>query len=391
MFSTIGYYICIPFAWLVRFFYELTSSYGMAIILFTLVIKLILLPFQMKSKKSMMRMNRMSGRMQEIQKKYANNQIKMNEELQKFYQEEGFNPMSGCLWSFLPLPILIALYSIIRQPITHFMMLGEDVLHSLIQTAYDAGINLSSVVQLAEDGTMVLNDGVPQVLTYGQINLANLLRTEMPEAVSNIDGWINMDYDFLGLNLAANPWDMVTGFQFNWLHIGLILIPILAGGVQLLMSVIMMKQQPQQNASAARSTKMMMYFMPLFSVYIAFLMPAALGVYWIAQSAFSLIQELVLNKFFKTRLEAEETAREEARQADRQKRIEEGRRQQEEQRKQAQTEKKQTLKEKQKAARAAKAAKAARAETSTTEAGRVGNRPYARGRAYKADRYDEEV
>ena len=391
MFSTIGYYICIPFAWLVRFFYELTSSYGMAIILFTLVIKLILLPFQMKSKKSMMRMNRMSGRMQEIQKKYANNQIKMNEELQKFYQEEGFNPMSGCLWSFLPLPILIALYSIIRQPITHFMMLGEDVLHSLIQTAYDAGINLSSVVQLAEDGTMVLNDGVPQVLTYGQINLANLLRTEMPEAVSNIDGWINMDYDFLGLNLAANPWDMVTGFQFNWLHIGLILIPILAGGVQLLMSVIMMKQQPQQNANAARSTKMMMYFMPLFSVYIAFLMPAALGVYWIAQSAFSLIQELVLNKFFKTRLEAEETAREEARQADRQKRIEEGRRQQEEQRKQAQTEKKQTLKEKQKAARAAKAAKAARAETSTTEAGRVGNRPYARGRAYKADRYDEEV
>ena len=391
MFSTIGYLICVPFAALVRLFYNLTGSYGMSLILFTLVIKLILLPFQMKSKKSMMRMNRMSGRMQEIQKKYANNQIKMNEELQKFYQEEGFNPMSGCLWSFLPLPILIALYSIIRQPITHFMMLGEDVLHNLIQTVYDAGIDLSSVVQLAEDGSMVLNDGVPQVLTYGQINLANLLRTEMPEAVSNIDGWINMDYDFLGLNLAANPWDMVTGFQFNWLHIGLILIPILAGGVQLLMSVIMMKQQPQQNASAARSTKMMMYFMPLFSVYIAFLMPAALGVYWIAQSAFSLIQELILNKFFKKRLEAEETAREEARQADRQKRIEEGRRQQEEQRKQAQTEKKQTLKEKQKAARAAKAAKAARAETSTTEAGRVGNRPYARGRAYKADRYDEEV
>ena len=128
MFSTIGYYICIPFAWLVRFFYELTSSYGAAIILFTLVIKLIMLPFQMKSKKSMLRMNRMSGKIQEIQKKYANNQLKMQEEMQKFYQEEGFNPMSGCLWSFLPLPILIALYSIIRQPITHFMMLGEDVL-----------------------------------------------------------------------------------------------------------------------------------------------------------------------------------------------------------------------------------------------------------------------
>ena len=206
MFSTIGYYICIPFAWLVRFFYELTSSYGMAIILFTLVIKLIMLPFQIKSKKSMLRMNRMSGKMQEIQKKYANNQLKMQEEMQKFYQEEGFNPMSGCLWSFLPLPILLALYSIIRQPITHFMMLGEDVLHNLINTAYNAGINMSSIVQLAEDGTMLLNsDGLPQITTYGQINLVDALQRNLPDAISGIDGWVNMNYDFLGLNLSPNP------------------------------------------------------------------------------------------------------------------------------------------------------------------------------------------
>ena len=89
MFSTIGYAICIPFAALLRLFYNLTGSYGVSLILFTLVIKLILLPFQMKSKKSMVRMSRMSGKMQEIQKKYANNQLKMQEEMQKFYQEEG--------------------------------------------------------------------------------------------------------------------------------------------------------------------------------------------------------------------------------------------------------------------------------------------------------------
>ena len=69
--STIGYYICVPFAWLVRLFYNLTNSYGVALILFTLVIKLIMLPFQMKSKKSMMRMSRVSGQMQELQKRYA--------------------------------------------------------------------------------------------------------------------------------------------------------------------------------------------------------------------------------------------------------------------------------------------------------------------------------
>ena len=87
--STIGYYICVPFAWLVRLFYNLTGSYGVALILFTLVIKLIMLPFQMKSKKSMLRMNRLSGQMKDIQKRYANNQVKMNEEMQKLYAEEG--------------------------------------------------------------------------------------------------------------------------------------------------------------------------------------------------------------------------------------------------------------------------------------------------------------
>ena len=119
MFSTIGYAICIPFAALLRLFYNLTGSYGVSLILFTLVIKLILLPFQMKSKKSMVRMSRMSGKMQEIQKKYANNQLKMQEEMQKFYQEEGFNPMSGCLWSFLPLPILMA---VLYHPGAHCLL-----------------------------------------------------------------------------------------------------------------------------------------------------------------------------------------------------------------------------------------------------------------------------
>ena len=85
MFSTLGYFICIPFALLVKLFYNLTQSYGVAIILFTVAVKVILLPFQIKSKKSMMRMNRLNGRMQELQKKYANNQMKLNEEMQKLY------------------------------------------------------------------------------------------------------------------------------------------------------------------------------------------------------------------------------------------------------------------------------------------------------------------
>ncbi len=383
--STIGYYICVPFAWLVRLFYNLTNSYGVALILFTLVIKLIMLPFQMKSKKSMMRMSRVSGQMQELQKRYAKNQAKLQEEMQKLYEEEGVNPMSGCLWSLIPFPILIALYSIIRQPITHFMMLSKDVLQTVVQSAADAGVNLTNIVMMDKaTGTPVLKDGLYQLASYGQINLVKAVQ-EM--GLSTPEGWFDMNYNFLGLDLTATPWEYVKNFTFTWAVIGVILIPILAGLSQFVFSKLTMKTQPQADAAGGASMKSMMYMMTLMSVYIAFIMPAALGVYWIAQSVFSLIQEAILNKTFSAKLSEEEEARFQARQADRQRRMEEAR-VQEQQRKQEE-QKKKTLREKQQAAQAAKAVKAAKAATSTTEAGRVGDRPYARGRAYKADRYDE--
>ena len=383
--STIGYYICVPFAWLVRLFYNLTNSYGVALILFTLVIKLIMLPFQMKSKKSMMRMSRVSGQMQDLQKRYAKNQAKLQEEMQKLYEEEGVNPMSGCLWSLIPFPILIALYSIIRQPITHFMMLSKDVLQTVVQSAADAGVNLTSIVMMDKaTGAPALKDGLYQMAAYGQINLVKAVQ-EM--GLSTPDGWFNVNYKFLGLDLTATPWEYIKSFTFTWAVIGVILIPILAGLSQFVFSKLTMKTQPQADAAGGASMKSMMYMMPLFSVYIAFIMPAALGVYWIAQSVFSLIQEAILNKTLSAKMEAEEEARFQARQADRQKRMEEARIQ--ERQRQQEEQKKQTLREKQQAAQAAKAVKAAKAATSTTEAGRVGDRPYARGRAYKADRYDE--
>lgn len=383
--STIGYYICVPFAWLVRLFYNLTNSYGVALILFTLVIKLIMLPFQMKSKKSMMRMSRVSGQMQELQKRYAKNQAKLQEEMQKLYEEEGVNPMSGCLWSLIPFPILIALYSIIRQPITHFMMLSKDVLQTVVQSAADAGVNLTNIVMMDKaTGTPALKDGLYQLASYGQINLVKAVQ-EM--GLSTPEGWFDMNYNFLGLDLTATPWEYVKNFTFTWAVIGVILIPILAGLSQFVFSKLTMKTQPQADAAGGASMKSMMYMMPLMSVYIDFIMPAALGVYWIAQSVFSLIQEAILNKTFSAKLSEEEEARFQARQADRQRRMEEAR-VQEQQRKQEE-QKKKTLREKQQAAQAAKAVKAAKAATSTTEAGRVGDRPYARGRAYKADRYDE--
>ena len=385
MFATIGYYICIPFAWLLRALYELTSSYGWALVLFTVVIKLIMLPFQMKSKKSMMRMSRFQPMIKEIQTRYKNNQVKMNEELQKLYAEEGVNPMSGCLWSFLPFPILIALYSIIRQPITRFMLLTNDVMQTVIDAVSEAGFNLAAIAMTASDGAVTVKDGLTQLQPYGQITLvkaAQELGVALPE------GWIHMDFSFLGMDLTMIPKDAIgqigTG---GWAVIGVLLIPIVSGALSFWQSKVSMAGNPSAsdpNDPTARSTRMMMWMMPLMSLWIGFTLPASLGVYWIANSVLMLVQEKVLNKYFKKSMAAEDEAREKARMEDRLRRMEEARVAQQ----QREAEKK-SLKEKQKAAQAAKAAKAEKAKKATTENGRIGDRPYARGRSFNADHYGE--
>ena len=385
--ATIGYWICYPFAALVRLFYSLTGSYGVSLILFTLVIKLILLPFQMKSKKSMVRMSRMSGKMQEIQKKYANNQMKMQEEMQKLYAEQGVNPMSGCLWSFLPLPILMALYYILREPIVYFMNFGTrgnglKVLEAAKEVVTSIGLSWSTTTS----GETV-RDGI-----YAQIEIVkhlsdNASNPAVQKFFAENPNWVNVDYHFLGMDLSTVPSDafamLKTGITLG--AIGLILIPILSAAFQVLTMKITMKGQPMEGA-AASSNKMMMWMMPLMSLWIGFTLPAALGVYWIAQSAFSAIQEAILGRFYNTKLEEQENERQRQIDEDRKRRQEEGRKRQEQQRQQV--EQKQTLKEKRKAAQEAKEARAKK--PSTTEAGRVGDRPYARGRSYKADRYDTD-
>lgn len=372
MFSQIGYYICVPFAWLLRALYSLTGSYGWALVLFTLVVKIVLLPFQIKSKKSMLRMNRFQPKIKEIQTKYANDQMKMNEEMQALYAQEGVNPMSGCLWSFLPFPILLALYSIIRQPLSRFMLLSSEVIEQIRTTAATLGYSAEQIAG--------------RTAFYEEIDLANFI-TKNFDAFAQFrqNGLLAVDYNFLGLDLTVMPTSVLKDFfTGGWPVIGVVLIPVISAAISFFQSKVSMAGNPSASGEDAtsRSSRTMMWMMPLLSLYIGFTLPAALGVYWIANSVFMIAQELPMNKFFLARMEKEDAEKEEQRRADRLKRIEEAK---ERQKKQEEL----TLKEKKKAAQAAKTAKAAKAGSATTEAGRIGDRPYARGRSYSPDHYGE--
>ena len=385
MFSTLGYWICWPFAWLTRQFYELTGSYGVALILFTLVVKLVLLPFMMKSKRSMIRMNMVSGQLQEIQKRYANNREKMAEEQQRLYQENGINPMSGCLWSFIPMPILIALYYIIRQPITHFMMLSKEVCQSLVEKAIAAGIDMSAILTYDKEGAAVLKDGLNQFTPYGQINLVNAINTQHPELADGISGWMNVDYHFLGIDLGASASDalgMIKSAGLTWAAVGIIVMVLLAAASQVVNMKISMMGQPQQ-AAANATNKTMMLIMPLMTLWIGYTLPAALSLYWLAQSVFSAIQDLILNKAYLKKIREAEEERARAITEDRKARQEEARQRQIQQQAEAKARQRERNRQIQEAKK-----KGGQKKASTTEAGRVGDRPYARGRAYRE--HDDE-
>ncbi len=367
MFSTIGYYICIPFAWILRLFYNLTGSYGWALILFTLVVKIVLLPFQLKSKKSMMRMNRFQPKMKEIQTKYANNPAKMNEELQLLYAEEGVNPMSGCLWSFLPFPIIIALYSIIRQPLGRFMLLGSDTIESIRTFAQSLGY--------------VAEQTGGRASFYEQIHLAQFMSQNFDKFSGKFEGIFPLSYDFLGLDLTRIPQDAIQSIPTEgWAAIGLVLIPVISAALSFFQSKASMAgtSNAAANDAAGRSSRMMLWMMPLMSLWIGFTLPAALGVYWIANSFFMMIQDMILNKYFTKEMDREETEREKQKREERVARMMAAR---EQQRQQQMTPPAKQVKKAEK--------KPEKKGNATTENGRIGERPYARGRSFHTDHYGE--
>ena len=281
---------------LFNFIYQFVDSYGLAVIVFALLTKLILLPFSYKSKKGMQKMSALSAKQQALQKKYGNNRVKLNEEMQKLYEKEGVSPMSGCLPSFLPLPIMMGLYYVIEKPITFMMGIADA-------DFMDAANNIPDSVALLTE--YVTSHGLADLSSYTEYNVqipiieslsrlyaenGNAFPADLLSLSSDIANYLQpINFDFFGINLAQTP--NFGDFNIMWL------IPILSGATALLFSFISQKLQKVSNPNAMEaqgSMKLMLYLTPLMSVYFGFLLPAALGVYWIVNNIFSICSETAL-------------------------------------------------------------------------------------------------
>ena len=395
-------FITAVFGWPLKQFYLLTGSYGISIILFGILVNLILFPFMAKSKKSMMRTTRLTPKMKALQEKYGKDQQRYQQEVTKLYRESGVNPMSGCLWTLIPFPILFALYAVIRQPLSKMMNLSSEAVTSLTDW-----VTKNAGYVAAESGRSA---------AYAEIQITDLVHHNWDAVVSALGNFggklMNIDYSFLGLNLGEQPtfqlWKVDWSNAAVWLPaLGLFLSPVISAFMSWLSMQISMKTNPQTDPQAASTNKTMMIFMPLISLWICFSMPGAMGVYWIINSVLGIARDVSLTKIYTKKLDLEDIIRAEKSEARaleeaeaeraRQREETERRRAAGETEKNRNTSKKkiqasqkqQSDERKAEAAREERAAKRARLgiEESEQPASQVGNRRYARGRAYDPDRY----
>ena len=383
-----------PFGILLMFLYDLVSNYGLALILFAVVVRVILLPFQMKGKLGMMKQSRLQPKLAELQKKHGTNKAKINEETAKLYKEEGVNPASGCLWSFLPMPIMLALFLAIREPLTMVMGVAAELLD-----LEGGGAIAVALQKLAE--THGLESTVSAY--YVQVEQAQWISSYWDSFKQFADqGLRSLDFNFGIINLGAQPqWNFLWSTDWGnidvWLPgLALFMIPLLSAGSQFAATIINRKINPVATPEGqGGSMQAMLMLMPLMSLYFAFITPAALGFYWTTGTVLQILQDIVLTKRYSKKLDAEDAIKNEERKKKEAeieaKRLETERKKAEgfiernpntSKRRKHKSEKQEQL---EKAAEWEK--KHAPPEEETYEPSRVGNRRHARGRSYDPDRY----
>ena len=305
--------IAVPFGYLLDLLYQLTNNYGTALILFAIAVQMILLPATAKSKRSTMKMSRMQPRIQEIQRKYADDQQKQNEMLNKLYQDEGVSMGGGCLWSFVPLLILFPLYAVVRQPIVYMLHESADVATQIVE-----------IIRAADATLFSGNDFYDQIVAARYIpQYAEAIKAAIPAIGERTLEGIN--FGFLGINLGGIPQYNIfsSTWAWDWAHIGAFLVALLSAANQVITMKVSQKmnnsvitnekgiedKETAENSQAAQSMKMMTYTMPLMMLWIGFTVPAALSLYWFIGGIVRTVQDAILTKRYRKIYDEEDAVR----------------------------------------------------------------------------------
>ena len=384
-----------PFAFVLRYLTQWLDNYGLALIVFCVVIAIFRLPFDFKGRRGNLKQAILQPKVKEIQEKHAGNQQKIQQEIHKLWQQEGVKPLGGCVWMLLPAAIMLIMINIVREPLRHLMGLSRDQLHSLREAMLELGISVPDDVT-----------GFAQVEMAGYIRpYYNELRALVPDIFRETEIF-PMNMEFLTLNLGLVPqwqiWNFFGQPDFA-MHLALFFLPLFSMGMMFISQKIMMATNYMQQAGGAQQQqmmKMMMMTFPLFSIFIGFSFPAAMSVYFISSSFFFTIASIFINRKVKKiyeQLKAEMEERDRLREAELEAKRQETARLRAlnaTRENKATSKKKKQLQERERQRQRQAAARGHQEGEEETEPeieenlSRVAHRKFARGRAYDPDRFD---
>ena len=295
------------FGYLLELLYNLVNNYGLAIILFTILIKILLLPLSVKQQRSLKKSNEMQEKMKVIQFKYKNNPEKLNQEMMNLYKTEKISPFSGCLTAIVQLLLLLSIFYLVRSPLTYMEKMPTEDINKYVSQLQEEGKEVSQV--------------------YPEIDLIreyNWLKEKNPDD-ANIEK-LNLQMNFLGLDLSKIPQQNMSDYTVYIIP----LLYILSSFISIRMTTAMQQKQQGKNKktkllidgetgkelteeakeevkeeeneidAVMQTNKMMSWMMPIMSISIAFIAPLGLALYWLMNNILMIIERLVLNKFVKT-------------------------------------------------------------------------------------------
>ena len=299
-------FIASVFGYAMSFIYGLVQNYGIAIILFTVLVKIILLPLTIKQQKSMEKMQELQPLYQELQRKYGNDQQRLSLEYQKLLKEKNMNMMSGmgcsgCLLQLIQFPIILGLFYMMVSPLTYILKLPQEEIDQYKQNlnSYYA----SQIIESKQNSGETLTEAEIAEINSGDY-LQNSRYHEL--VIAKQEKLFNMQ--FLGINLG----DIANENRGNFL---LYIIPVLCMGITFISlrmsSKTLDEAKKKENIKANNDEKgmttaneempmpdmrVMNTMMPIMTGYIAFIAPQGLGLYWTTNSLLQLIQMRVLKK-----------------------------------------------------------------------------------------------
>lgn len=268
----------VPLGYLMYLCYRLTGGYGMSIIVFTVLTKIILFPLSLLSQKNSIKMVKIQPRLDDIRIRNEGNIELIMQEQRRLYKEEGYSTVIGILPLFLQIPLILGLINVIYNPLQHLLHVSPDVISLLA----DKTMELTGVADLGYGGQLTIMETVQK---HPEAFLALPGVSEIVEQIKQAD------LMFLGINLSEVPkWASAT-----------VLVPLLSGASALILSLVQNSVNVLQKEQGAVGKWAMTIFLVVFSGYFAFVVPSGIGVYWIFGNLLSILVTYICNWVYNPR------------------------------------------------------------------------------------------